>query len=386
MSLRRSARVQAIEPMSKVVNPNSLKRAFATTKAGTRSKSTKDTTKPDHVEKENSIPTVVPSTKRDTPAKRRRVASSPPNIAPVIASPTPLHSTGDVDDAIPSSNGVRPVDPHITNAPISSPQDGHVTTAYSNHENGVPINGPVPPPTGTTSTLLDQAIAHLLKTDTTGRLAPVIAAHHCAVFSPAGLAEIIDPFRSLASGIMAQQVSGAAASSIKNKFIGLFPATATHLGPPHFPFPELVAQTPLTTLRTAGLSQRKAEYIQGLASHFVSGELSAEMLARASDDEVMERLVAVRGLGKWSVEMFACFSLKRADVFSTGDLGVQRGMAAWQGRDVAKLKSRGSGGKWKYMSEKDMLELSAPFSPYRSLFMWYMWRVEDVDVGAIQNA
>lgn len=122
---------------------------------------------------------------------------------------------------------------------------------------------------------------------------------------------------------MAQQVSGAAASSIKNKFIGLFPASATHAGPPHFPPPELVAATPLPVLRSAGLSQRKAEYIQGLAEKFVAGELSADMLAAGSDEEVMEELVKVRGLGKWSVEMFCCFGLKRMDVFSTGDLGVQ---------------------------------------------------------------
>ena len=84
-----------------------------------------------------------------------------------------------------------------------------------------------------------------------------------------------------------------------------------------------MAGTDLTTLRSAGLSQRKAEYIQGLAQKFADGELSAEMLADASDEEVMERLVAVRGLGKWSVEMFMCFGLKRMDVFSTGDLGIQ---------------------------------------------------------------
>ena len=59
-------------------------------------------------------------------------------------------------------------------------------------------------------------------------------------------------------------------------------------------------------------------------------------------------------------------------------------MAAHQGRDVAKLKAKG--GKWKYMSEKEMLEISAKFTPYRSLYMWLMWRVEDVDVGAMQNS
>ena len=181
---------------------------------------------------------------------------------------------------------------------------------------------------------------------------------------------------------MGQQVSGAAAKSIKNKFIALF-----HEGQDpdqaKFPTPAQVAVTDIARLRLAGLSQRKAEYIQGLAQKFVSGELTNEMLMKASDEEVMEKLIAVRGLGKWSVEMFACFGLKRFDILSTGDLGVQRGMAAFFGKDVKKLKAKG-GGKWKYMSEQDMLDKSEPFAPYRSLFMWYMWRVEDVDTAVLE--
>lgn len=90
-----------------------------------------------------------------------------------------------------------------------------------------------------------------------------------------------------------------------------------------FPTPAQVVSADIDTLRTAGLSQRKAEYIRGLAEKFANGELSTEMLLRASYDEVLEKLVAVRGLGRWSVEMFACFGLKRMDIFSTGDLGVQ---------------------------------------------------------------
>lgn len=171
------------------------------------------------------------------------------------------------------------------------------------------------------------------------------------------------------------QVSGAAAKSIKNKFIRLFPLPTPSDGVPSdpsepqpipkgfFPKPAVVATRSIEELRTAGLSQRKAEYIKGLAEKFASGELTAEMLVSASDDEVLEKLVAVRGLGRWSVEMFACFALKRMDVFSTGDLGVQRGMAAYMGRDVAKLKNKG--GKWKYMSEQEMVEISDKFKPYR---------------------
>lgn len=171
------------------------------------------------------------------------------------------------------------------------------------------------------TTLLSKAEAHLIKVDPT--LKRVIDAHHCDVFDSKGLSEPIDPFQSLAAGIMAQQISGAAANAVKTKFIGLFAKSNTHRGPPHFPPPSLVAAAPLATLKTAGLSQRKAEYIQGLAERFVDESLSKAMLEKAPDEKVMNTLVAVRGLGQWSVEMFCCFGLKRMDVFSTGDLGVQ---------------------------------------------------------------
>lgn len=103
--------------------------------------------------------------------------------------------------------------------------------------------------------------------------------------------------------------------------------------------------------------------MQGLAQKFVDKELTTDMLFSAPYEEVFESLIKVRGLGRWSVEMFACFGLKRMDIFSTGDLGVQRGMAALQGRDVGKLKNKG--GKWKYMSEKEMEEIAEKFRPYR---------------------
>ena len=293
-------------------------------------------------------------------------------------SSSPSAQRGYTDNCSPDD---RPVEPHTTNATLVTP-DGTQATTYPS--NGWPDSSPsktgLPRPTGTTGTILDQACAHLVSVDP--KMKPLVEKHRCEIFSAKGLAEEIDPFRSLTTGIMGQQVSGAAAKSIKNKFIALFnEANPDNLV---FPTPAQVAKTDITRLRLAGLSQRKAEYIQGLAEKFTSGELSTTMLMKASDEEVMERLIAVRGLGRWSCEMFACFGLKRMDVFSTGDLGVQRGMAAYMGKDVSKLKAKG-GGKWKYMSELDMLEHSAKFAPYRSLFMWYMWRVEDVDISVMQN-
>ncbi|KAK5138279.1 hypothetical protein LTR08_003340 [Meristemomyces frigidus] len=388
MSLRRSVRVQAkptAAPDSSdgdipevTVAPKKRGRKPKATDTIARSSITPDG-KSSRVE-DDSVSMPPPPT---TPNKRRKMASTPTKPPPKTPTPSaiglmtsnsvlrPTYSSGDIDDPTPPPND-RLAAPHHTNATLITPGGTQVDPTYSNWEESP--SKPGSEPATTAGRFLDDACARLLEIDP--KLKPVIEKHQCRVFSPEGLAEQIDPFRSLTSGIMAQQVSGAAAKSIKNKFIALFPVEACPTG---FPPPALVAQTALPRLREAGLSQRKAEYIQGLAQLFANGELTVNMLMTGTDEEVIKKLVAVRGLGIWSVEMFMCFGLKRMDVFSTGDLGVQRGMAAYMGRDVAKLKAKG-GGKWKYMSEKEMLDIAEKFRPYRSLFMWYMWRIEDVDV------
>ena len=235
-------------------------------------------------------------------------------------------STSNRDNATPPPGLVnRPAGPHMTNAPLASntPNGSRLVTYPTESIFASPSKTGLSRPTTTTNHLLEQACSHLIRAD--ARLEPVVEKYPCPLFSSEGLSEVIDPFRSLSSGIIAQQVSGAAANSIKNKFIDLFNKELVEgeAVERSFPTPAQVAACEVSFLRQAGLSQRKAEYIKGLAEKFVCDELSADMLLRASDDEVLEKLTAVRGLGRWSVEMFACFSLKRMDVFSTGDLGVQ---------------------------------------------------------------
>lgn len=224
----------------------------------------------------------------------------------------------------PRARKARPAQPHMTNAPLQTPRGSKVladlSAAPGTEEVGDEDDEPM-----TTENLLEKANAHLIKQDP--RMKDLIGVRRCHLFSPEGLAEEIEPFQSLTSGIIGQQVSGAAAKSIRNKFISLFHVNEDGTAG-KYPTPEEVIKTDLATLRTAGLSARKAEYIQGLAEKFVSGELTAKMLVEASDEEVLQKLVAVRGLGRWSVEMFACFSLKRTDIFSTGDLGVQYGASS----------------------------------------------------------
>ncbi len=263
-----------------------------------------------------------PAVKSPEPKKRNVGESKVSTPSERVRVGAPEQRTRPEDDASDNVFIDRPAEPHRTNAPLVTPRGSRYVTYSEDHLNGA-SKASLPSPTTTTGHILQQACSHLIQMDPS--LQPLIERRYCRVFCPEGLAEECDPFKSLCSGIMAQQVSGAAASSIKRKFVSLFPKSVAEPAkePPSFPTPAQVAACSVPFLRQAGLSERKAEYIKGLAEKFDSGELGAAMLLNASDEEVLEKLTAVRGLGKWSVEMFACFGLKRMDIFSTGDLGVQ---------------------------------------------------------------
>ncbi|KAI2473236.1 DNA glycosylase [Annulohypoxylon bovei var. microspora] len=372
MATRKSARVAAASA-SATLDTTVAPPAAPVAKAprGKKRKEAPDTSKQEDLK--GTLEENVASEAPTTPKKRRArkpadpPATPTPSSAKLIGEPAATHETPK-----PKSAAVRRLaDPNATNATLLSPETSRVITRE------IPPSASASASAGdpTTANILEEACKHLISVDS--RMKPLIEKHQCSVFSVEGLSEKIDPFEALCSGIISQQVSGAAARSIKQKFIDLFDGNDSK-----FPHPSQVAPCTIEQLRTAGLSQRKAEYMQGLAEKFTSGELSAQILADASYDVVLEKLIAVRGLGKWSVEMFACFALKRMDVFSLGDLGVQRGMAAFVGRDISKLKKKG--GKWKYMSEGEMKEISDRFAPYRSVFMWYMWRASDTDVVALE--
>ncbi|KAL1612487.1 3-methyladenine DNA glycosylase [Paraconiothyrium brasiliense] len=406
MSLRRSARISTSAAFS-VPEPAAYKKVTPTTQPKEaikkrKSRASNTTTSPLKVPKVKAAesifapdpqPTFAVPELPSTPLPKRRKGALESPCKPPPFTPTPsgvgllAHThASELDHPMEDLGNLkpRPAEPHATNAPLSTPGGSHVTaytsspakpsTPTASQEAAEPsptkkrkAKETVPPdvgvlnkPSATIDTLLKDAEESLCSVDP--KLRPLVERHKCKMFSPEGLREVVDPFTALSSGIMGQQVSGQAAASIRKKFIALFPETH-----PTFPSPSQVLAKDLPTLRTAGLSQRKAEYISGLAGKFASGELSAAMLISASDEELIEKLVAVRGLGRWSVEMFACFGLKRMDVFSTGDLGVQRGMATYMGRDTSKLKNKG--GKWKYMSEAEMLSIASRFSPYRCVHL-----------------
>jgi DNA-3-methyladenine glycosylase II len=164
-------------------------------------------------------------------------------------------------------------------------------------------------------------------------------------------------FATLAEAIAYQQLSGKAAATIWGRVCALFES-----GVPEAPG---LLKKRVPTLRACGLSAAKVAAIRDLAQHVVRGDVVPATLRHASDDEVIARLTRVRGIGPWSAQMHLIFSLHRMDVWPTGDLGVQKGVAAWKG--LARLPT-----------PKELDRLGEPYRPYRTLAAWYAWRAVEI--------
>ncbi|KDE05247.1 hypothetical protein MVLG_04382 [Microbotryum lychnidis-dioicae p1A1 Lamole] len=196
----------------------------------------------------------------------------------------------------------------------------------------------------------EEATAHLHSIDQ--RWGPVIESLRCKPFQPSEAEDLFDPFRSLVSSIIGQQVSWLAARSILHKFQRVFyPTLPEKLERPQagleieeelrqrtspFPTPQQVIDLPnrTETLRAAGLSGRKVEYVVELSERFVDGRLNAKELWSMDDEEEVERtLVACRGIGVWTAHMFQIFSMKRPNVIPVGDLGIQKALCKWYSSD-----------------------------------------------------
>lgn len=162
-----------------------------------------------------------------------------------------------------------------------------------------------------------------------------------------------DPFQALCSAIMYQQLSGKAAATIHKRFLALYKG-ARH------PTPAQVAKTSIARFRTAGVSQQKAAYLVDLAKKFLDGTVGQRQFHEMTDDAIREHLVAVKGIGRWTADMFLMFTLHRPDMLPIGDLGIQKGM-----QQLFKLKS--------LPNAKKMEALSAPWRPYRTVACRYLW-------------
>ena len=162
-----------------------------------------------------------------------------------------------------------------------------------------------------------------------------------------------DPFHTLSRAIVGQQISVKAAQSVWNRF-------AAHVSVVH---PEHVLKAKTKDLRACGLSGRKCEYISDLARRFAGGHVHVHRWPEMSDEEVVADLVQVRGIGRWTAEMFLMFNLLRPDVFPLDDLGLRKGI------QLAYFK--------RPVSLKTMRKLGESWRPWRSAATWYLWRSLD---------
>lgn len=163
-----------------------------------------------------------------------------------------------------------------------------------------------------------------------------------------------DAFNTLARSIIGQQISVKAAANIWNRFAAALPSVS----------PQAVAATEVEVLRSCGLSGRKVEYVKDLAQHFIDGRLQPDNWAIEPDETLIKELSAVKGIGRWTAEMFLIFHLLRPDVLPLDDIGLQRAMELLYNQKQA-------------LTKKQMQELAEPWMPWRSVATWYLWRSLD---------
>jgi DNA-3-methyladenine glycosylase II len=169
---------------------------------------------------------------------------------------------------------------------------------------------------------------------------------------------VVRPFEALAESIAYQQLSGKAAATIWGRVRALYPRRKNL-------DPKLVLETSDETLRAAGLSRSKVAALKDLAAKTLDGTVpSSRALSKMSDDEIIERLTQVRGIGRWTAEMLLLFDLGRLDIWPVGDYGVRKGFAKTFGRR-------------KLPNPKQLMKLGEQWRPYRSVAAWYFWRALD---------
>ena len=175
-----------------------------------------------------------------------------------------------------------------------------------------------------------------------------------AQFPNVSLSSRGDAFTTLARSIVGQQISVKAAQTVWDRF-ALLPKKMA---------PAQVLKLKIDDMRAAGLSARKIEYLVDLAIHFDSGAISSDSMTAMDDEAIIAELVAIRGIGRWTAEMFLMFYLMRPNVLPLDDIGLINGIS----------KGYFSG---EAVSRSDIREVAEAWSPYRSVATWYIWRSLD---------
>ncbi|MBC8058647.1 MAG: DNA-3-methyladenine glycosylase 2 family protein [Rhizobiales bacterium] len=223
---------------------------------------------------------------------------------------------------------IRPAGPELNGAEATAQVTPHVTPAY-----------------------WDEACKHLSKRDRVMRkLIP-----QCG---EGRLQSRGDAFTTLARSIIGQQISVKAAQSVWGRFVMLLGEPSTHLAP------TAVLALASELMRGAGLSARKCEYLCDLAAHFESGAVHVDQWQQMDDEAIIDELVAIRGIGRWTAEMFLIFHLMRPNVLPLDDVGLINGISVnyFSGEPVSRAEAREVGDAW---------------APFRSVATWYIWRSLD---------
>ncbi|QPF76549.1 DNA-3-methyladenine glycosylase 2 family protein [Roseateles sp. DAIF2] len=173
-----------------------------------------------------------------------------------------------------------------------------------------------------------------------------------------------DAFTTLARSIIGQQISAKTAQSVWERFLALTTTPGSRIQP------QAVLDQPVEAMRAVGLSVRKAEYLRDLAQHFEAGSVHVKQWVQMGDEAIIEELVAIRGIGRWTAEMFLIFHLMRPNVLPLDDPGLLKGISEnyFSGEPVSRAEAREVGEAW---------------APYRSVATWYIWR--SLDPLPVQN-
>lgn len=164
-----------------------------------------------------------------------------------------------------------------------------------------------------------------------------------------------DPYLALVESIIYQQLTGKAANSIYQRFVNYYNILQT---------PEKILSTSDETMKSFGLSNKKIEYIKLLSKEITMKNLNLGSLSTLDDEEIINQLIKMKGIGRWTADMFLIFCLGRKDVFPVHDLGIKKAIQKWYLKSNIEFPA----------TKEKMLEISQLWKPYRSIATWYLWK------------